>query len=429
MATFSIPEYRVHVDQLQPGVFIKLDGAWFNHPFLFNKFKIKSQEQINTLRDSGVTEVICVPAKSDKLPRPMPADAQPKAEAVVKKKPDAATERMWQVKKERIEKLKQKREEIKRCEEKYAKSIAAVPGMLTGVMTGSGEAVQNAQALVSDMADVFLSERDAIVHLMDTKATDEGLYYHSLNVSVLCLMIGKACGLPAEELKAVGVGAMFHDVGKNRIEKKILRNPHPTKAELQLIHMHPKYGLELAAKAGGFTDPSLAVIFQHHERLDGTGYPSRLSGTKIHVGARIAAIADIYDNLVNNPDQQKAVTPHQAMSFMFAKLKTKLDMQIFANFIRCLGIYPPGTLVQLSNEVLGMVIAVNQKNPLKPSLLIYDPEIPKEEAIIFDMEEDPDLQVVKSIHPGQLPPEIFAYLNPRSKVTYYMDHANEDSAK
>lgn len=427
MAKFSLPEYRVHVDQLQPGVFIKIDG-WFNHPFLFNRFKIKGTDQIRTLKDAGIDEVICVPSKSDRLPNPPKSGDAHKA-PVAKKEPDAATQKMWEVKKARIEKLKQKREEIRVCEEKYKKSVDAVPGMMNGIMSGTGEAVANASALVSDMADVFLSEKDAVVHLMDSKATDEGLYYHSLNVTVLSLMLGKEAGLSAEDLKALGLGAMFHDIGKHKIEKKVLKNPKPGKAELQLIQLHPKFGVEIAVKAGGFTDPALRVIFQHHERMDGTGYPMRLPGQKITIPARIAAIADLYDNIVNNPDQSKAATPYQAMSFLFAKMKTKLDMQIFASFIRCLGIYPPGTIVQLSNDVIGMVIAVNQKNPLKPSLLIYDPEIPREEAIIFDMEDDPELSVVKSIHPTQLPKDIFAYLNPRSKMNYYMDNSSEERAR
>ena len=102
--------------------------------------------------------------------------------------------------------------------------------------------------------------------------------------------------------------------GKSKIEKKVLKALKPGKAELQIIHMHPKFGVEIAVKAGGFPEPALRIIFQHHERMDGTGYPMRLQGPKITVPARIAAIADLYDNMVNNPDQSRAVTPYQAMS-------------------------------------------------------------------------------------------------------------------
>ncbi|MFW5490116.1 MAG: HD-GYP domain-containing protein [Desulfovibrio sp.] len=430
MPTFNIPEYRVHIDQLKPGVFIRMESLWFNHPFLFNRFKIKNVQQIQMLRDAGIEEVICVPSKSDALPssqKPAQMKKKPKEEKAEK---DPATEEMWKIKQQRIEKLKAKRKEIARCEEKYQKSIANVPTMLNGIISGSTQAVEQAHELVDEMVATFMDETDAVVHLMESKATEEGMYFHALNVSVLALMIGKEMKFSTEQLKDLGMGALFHDVGKCRIEKKILRKPPPfTKLELQIIHLHPKYGVEIALKAKTFSNEALKVIFQHHERMNGKGYPKALNGSKISLSARIAAIADMYDNLVNNPSQAKALTPYQALSYMFAKQKNFLDMNVLSSFIRCIGIYPPGTIVQLSNDVLAIVIAVNPDNPLKPSLLIYDPEIPKDEAIIFGMEEDPELDVVRSIAPYELPPEIFRYLNPRTQLNYFVDTPGEGPAE
>ena len=422
MPTFNIPEYRVHIDQLKPGVFIRLESLWFNHPFLFTRFKIKNAQQIQMLRDAGIEEVICVPSKSDALPRSKKPEGETPPAPRKKEHKDPATEEMWKAKQQRIEKLKAKRKEIARCEEKYQKTMANVPTMLNGIISGSTQAVEQAQELVGEMVDTFMNESDAVVHLMDSKATEEGMYFHALNVSVLALMIGKEMALPAEQLKDLGMGALFHDVGKCRIEKKILRKPPPlTKLELQVIQLHPKYGVEIALKSQTFSNESLKIIFQHHERMNGKGYPKGAAGSKISLLARITAIADMYDNLVNNPNQAKALTPYQALSYMFAKQKNFLDMNVLSSFIRCIGIYPPGTIVQLSNDVLAIVIAVNPRNPLKPSLLIYDPEIPKDEAIIFDMEDDPELNVVRSIVPYELPTEIFKYLNPRTQLNYYAD--------
>ncbi|WP_029897234.1 HD-GYP domain-containing protein [Desulfohalovibrio reitneri] len=429
MAKFSIPEYKVKIDQLQPGVYIRLEGHWFEHPFLFTRFKIKSEEQIRVLRDSGVEEVTCVPAKSDRLPISRSKSAE-RAEAgepepAKKQAKDPATERFWKLKKERIEKLKTKRDEIKACEEKYRKSAKAVPGMMDGVLTGSAESVEQAGDMIADMVDVLLNDRDAVVHLMGSEE-DESLYYHSLNVSVLALMLGKDIGLGQEDMSALGLGCLFHDVGKNRIDKKILKKKGPlTKPEQELLHLHPRYGVEIALKTGAFPEGALRAIFQHHEAADGSGYPKGFTKKKTHRLARVASIANVYDNLVNDPLREKAMTPYQAMSFMFAKLKNKLDMDIFSSFIRCLGIYPPGTICQLSNEAIGLVISVNQRNPLKPSLLLFDPEVPREEAVIFDMEDDPELGVLKSIHPQDLPKEIFDYLNPSTEVAYFTNNAGE----
>ncbi len=334
MPTFNIPEYRVHIDQLKPGVFIRLESLWFNHPFLFTRFKIKNAQQIQMLRDAGIEEVICVPSKSDALPRSKKPEGETPPAPRKKEHKDPATEEMWKAKQQRIEKLKAKRKEIARCEEKYQKTMANVPTMLNGIISGSTQAVEQAQELVGEMVDTFMNESDAVVHLMDSKATEEGMYFHALNVSVLALMIGKEMALPAEQLKDLGMGALFHDVGKCRIEKKILRKPPPlTKLELQVIQLHPKYGVEIALKSQTFSNESLKIIFQHHERMNGKGYPKGAAGSKISLLARITAIADMYDNLVNNPNQAKALTPYQALSYMFAKQKNFLDMNVLSSFI------------------------------------------------------------------------------------------------
>ncbi len=424
MAKYNIPEYRVTVDQLVPGVFVRLDSHWFNHPFLFNKFKIKNAEQIQSLREVGITEVICVPEKSDQLPKsadevkPRVA-AEPEAKTG---KPDPYTEELWRIKREQIKRLKEKKESIARCEASYKLAMDAVPGLMSGLLSGKAEAVKQADALATELVEAFRPDVAAVMHLMDIKATDDGIYYHSLNVSVLSLMLGKQLGLTPEEMKSLALGSLLHDIGKSRIEKKILRKPPPlTKAEQTLLQLHPKYGVDILLKAGGFDEDVLRLVFEHHERLHGKGYPRGLAGDKIFKLARIAIIPDVYDNLVNDPDQSRAMTPYQALAVMYGKLKPWLDENYFSAFIRSLGIYPPGTVIQLSNNVIALVISVNPKNPLRPSVLLYDPEIPRDDSVIFDLEDAPELAVVKSLHPRQLPREIFNYLNPRTRVAYFMD--------
>jgi hypothetical protein len=106
---------------------------------------------------------------------------------------------------------------------------------------------------------------------------------------------------------------------------------------------------------------------------------------------------------------------------MFSQYRGRLNANLLALFIKCLGVYPPGTIVQLSNDLIGMVTSMNTKNQLKPSLLIYDSNIPRNEAMVFDMMEDPDVSILKSIRPSQLPAAIYAYLNPRAQVSYYIE--------
>jgi len=166
----------------------------------------------------------------------------------------------------------------------------------------------------------------------------------------------------------------------------------------------------------------IEVIANHHELMDGSGYPQRLRGDAIRMPVRIVTIANVYDNLCNHVDPRQSLTPHEALSTMYAHRRAQFDSAVMATMIKSLGVYPPGTIVRLSNEAIGLVMNVNLGKPLRPRVLVYDEEIPKEDAIILDLaEEGMDLNVTGSLRPGVLPRAIFDYLNPRKRVNYYYD--------
>jgi hypothetical protein len=130
-----------------------------------------------------------------------------------------------------------------------------------------------------------------------------------------------------------------------------------------------------------------------------------------------------YDNLCNPIDVSKALTPHEALSYMFAHCRQKFEMRALQLLIRSLGVHPPGSVVQLSDSSFGVVTSVNPKKPLRPSVLVYDESVPKEEAITINLEIETDLQILKSIRPALLSPKVAAYLNPRKRITYFFDGA------
>lgn len=420
----SAMESRIKIEQLQPGLFIRIEASWFSHPFLFGKFKLKNEEQIQTLRKLGIDEVYYIPEKSDCLPKPLdnPAARKEQEKPPPGLQQDPVMQLLWRIKRDRIEKLKEKHESIRRCTRSYSNTIRRVPAMMSNILTGCAEAVRDAQEVVSGMVNVFLADTDATVHLINIKEKEESIYHHSLNVSVLALTIGKKAGLAVHELNCLGIGALFHDVGKSRIDRKILRKPPPlTRPELELLQLHPRYGAEIVGQSGEFPPEAVQIILQHHEQVNGMGYPQRLSRQEISLPARITAIADEYDNLCNHVDPEKSLTPYQALSYMYTKRQDRLDMDLLSTFIRSLGIYPPGTVVRLSNGMYGVVISINPENPLKPSLMLYDADVPRSEALIFEMEDDLDVSIEKSIQPERLDPEVRAYLSPRTHLTYFVD--------
>jgi putative nucleotidyltransferase with HDIG domain len=418
---------KIRVGLLQPGVFIQLDGKWFNHPFLFSKFKLKNRDQIEILVKSGIKEVLWIPEKSDCWPREADESKKPEPQIVAAKEEDPNVELMWRIKREQVEHLKQIHENLRRCTRNYDRISKNVTDLMKKMMTGSNEAIASAKETVEGMVDTFLGDSDAIVHLINIKEKDEGIYHHSLNISVLALMLGRKARLTTSEMHELGMAALFHDIGKNRIEKKVLKKKGPlTKAEAAIIQLHPQYGIDTLAKSGIREVGVIRAVKEHHEHCNGTGYPAGLKGEKISKLARIIAIVDAYDNLCNNSDIEKRMTPYEALSQMYTKQQHQIDVDLFSIFIRSMGIYPPGTVVQLSNGEIGIVITINPDNPLKPSLLLYDSNIPKEEALICEMEEHDDIAIEKSIHIDELPDPVRLYLSATTHVTYFVEKGVND---
>ena len=160
--------------------------------------------------------------------------------------------------------------------------------------------------------------------------------------------------------------------------------------EQSLLQQHCAYGVEAGRKME-LPNEALLVIAQHHEHMDGSGYPEGLQDSEFYLLARIVAIANTYDNLCNPMKSSSALTSHQALSVMYAQHRARFDAASLAAFVRCMGIYPPGTVVVLSNESVGMVVSVNSSKPLKPTVLIYDPKVPRDKAILVELESEPDV--------------------------------------
>ncbi|MDH5480492.1 MAG: HD-GYP domain-containing protein, partial [Nitrosomonas sp.] len=137
--------------------------------------------------------------------------------------------------------------------------------------------------------------------------------------------------------------------------------------------------------------------------------------------AQLVTIINLYDNLCNPINPINALTPHEALSKLFTQYRDKLNTKTLQVFIKYMGIYPPGSIVALSNGAIGIVVSVSSGKALNPTLMVYDSEIPKEGAILLDLETLPDVNISKAIRPALLAPEVFSYLSPKKRVTYYFD--------
>jgi putative nucleotidyltransferase with HDIG domain len=283
-----------------------------------------------------------------------------------------------------------------------------------------------ADKVVGNMVNELTLDTEVTIQLVNLKGKSESSYYHLLNVTALSLVLGQKLGLDSKKLHILGLGALFHDLGHQRIPSQILLKKEPlTPAEEQVYQRHTFLGVEMAKKIGALPEEAIAIIGQHHERLDGSGYPK---GLKSEVGTltRIVAITDQYDELCNHTDPKRSLSPYEAVSLMFSKEQGKFDKSILTTFIANLGVYPPGTVVRLSDQRIASVVTINPDELLKPNVLIYDPEIPKEEALILDLMEE-DLSISESCRRSELSPTVLNYLSLSDYVTYYFDQVSDSS--
>ena len=418
-------------EQLRPGVFVILDLPWFQHSFTLSSFKIKTDAQVQELRALKLARYCYDPERSDaaavanaQVPTLQPAPVAPDTPV-----PTPALDPAMAAKHQRMAELVQWRSKVDNVERAFGKAAGVMKGLNRNLMAKPKETLEEMGEILTQMITAFLDSPDATLHVMGDKVGGEEVYYHSLNVTILSMMLAKDLGFTPEMARELGVGAMLHDIGLMEITDRVLKkNPEEyNNAERSLRAQHVDYGVAIGRKIG-VSSHALAVIAQHHEMADGSGFPKNAKAEQMLPAARLVACVNHYDNLCNPFDINKAMTPHEALSFMYAKRRDKFDGKVLQLMVRCLGVYPPGTLVQLSNESLAVVTAVNPKKPLRPRVLVYDPQVPKDEAIVLDLEVETEINIAKSIRPALLTPKAAAYLNPRKRVTYFFDAGSGPAA-
>lgn len=441
----------VSADELRVGLFVILDLPWFKHPFTLNSFKIKNEDQLRELRLLKLDRYRYDPERSDFGGEQQPAaasEAVPVTSAQTTASPTAPASNQapssagathaatgadqsegMAAKQQRLKVIEARRETMANVERAFTKATAVMKNLNRNLMSRPKETLDEMGGLVGQMIGAFLDSPDATLHVMGDKAGGEEVYYHSLNVTILSMMLAKEMGMDHSEARDLGMGAMVHDVGLIEIPDRVLKKSPDeyTNAERSLRAEHVEYGMAIGRKIG-LSPGALLLIAQHHELADGSGYPKGIKVEAMSRPARLVAMVNFYDNLCNPVDLNKALTPHEALSFMFAQRRTKFDAQALQLMIKSLGVYPPGSIVQLSNEALAVVTSINPKKPLRPWVLVYDPKVPKEEAIMLDLEQETSINIAKAIRPALLPPKVAAYLNPRKRVTYFFDAGSESSA-
>ena len=429
----------IEVEDLRIGMFIHLDMGWMSHPFPLGSFKITQAEQIATIRSLGVQRLRWSPGQSDvptdtgglgratDFDRLAPVDDEaaetaaaaqpaPAPEPVVLESPEVAARNRHK------RALSEQRAALQLCERQFTEAARDCRQLTELVPNKPKEARLQAQQLSKALVDKMLVDQDMCIRLLTDAAGDKASM-HAMNVTVISLLMGRSFGLLEADMMDLGVGAMLHDIGKLELPDRVRhRDDQFSAAEVRFYEEHVAHGVGHARKMG-LSPGATMVIAQHHEHADGSGFPLRLNTDRMTAGARIVALVNRYDNLCNPHFAAKALTPHESLSLLFAQGKSKFDTAILGAFIRMMGVYPAGSAVQLTDDRYALVVGVNSSRPLKPRVLVHEPKVPRDEALIVDLEASQGLGIRRSVKPMQLPSASLDYLAPRPRVAYFFEPA------
>ena len=418
-------EICIDASQLRPGVHVRLPVPWVEHQFMFNSFVIADEEQARLIAAMQLPQLFCNPTRCKVQPLPRQPVETPLADmlnALEKARLAAVVAAGLAEKRERSRVMNELRERLDVAQQHFVGAAKAVEGAIKAFATHPREAIKQVAKVSEESTAALLADPDSAIVLIAEKAQDDGYAAHALSVMTLSLLLGKQARLPEQALRALGIGALLHDIGKQEIKPSILRNSARNRHEEAIYQTHSRTGREQAQRAGSLSQPMLDAILYHHERFDGSGFPEALVGSAIPLAARVVAIANRFDNLVNPVDYRLALSPSEALSRLWTREQKAFDAALLPLFVRAMGVYPPGSIVQLSDGRIGAVVSsAPAGRPLSPKVMIYAPEVPRRQSIIIDLASETNEQAVTIERPLRLQArsaEELDYLLPRRKINW-----------
>ncbi len=442
----------LHSHALRLGLYIKIEGSWFSHPFPTNTFKIKTAKERDTIRGLTKVKLYFDPDRSDPegehsetIKEPIPERAQDLVESDQDSPQECETtassvtedppppEDPIQRKVAQHQAFHAYQDHLQKVGSQFHEVVQEAKHIMQDVISGRPRGLRTAQKIVGDLYEI-LDEADnsrALLNLIGSNETNEEFFLHALNVCSLSLMVGQDLGLTRHDTEILALGALFHDVGELKFPaEQLLRKGSMSASERKgFLSSHPKYGEEIVGKLSNFPYEAKEVICHHHERLNGSGYPTGKKDAQISTFSKIVMVVDEYDELCHHPDPAKSLIPSEALSYLYVKCRHTLWHDAVISLVKQLGVYPPGSLVHLSNQKIGIVTSVNLANRLRPIILVYDEYASPEAPIILNLaEENESLCIVNAIRPGELSSKIRECLNPRRIISYFPSVASGESS-
>jgi putative nucleotidyltransferase with HDIG domain len=350
--------------------------AWFNHPWKKKSRLLTEQSEIQELIDYGIDEVYVDTEKSQVKPGGAKKPFVPVPTRGPLRGPSAAAAKEPAKPKE-PEIVSALETELPQAAKAYNKALDTSKALIAACYMNKRIEMSEVKENVEELVESVTRNPDALTALIKLRRFDDYTYTHCLNVSVLSISTGKALGLSPDDLRTLGMGTMFHDLGKTRIPSYILNKPGKlTDDEFVIMKNHAALSAVIIEEQKlDVPDEVIEVAKFHHERLDGSGYPDHLEGEKIPKLAVVCGLSDVYDALTSDRVYHKGKLPHEALKFIYSLRGTHFEPSWVDRFVQSVGIYPPGSIVELNSGHIAVVIEVDHSALLTPLIkIIADPK-------------------------------------------------------
>jgi HD-GYP domain-containing protein (c-di-GMP phosphodiesterase class II) len=358
---------KIKAEQLEPGMFIhNLDCGWLNHPFLTNSLQIKDQALIAKILGYGIHEVYIDTDKGMDISGAI-------TEEEVKRETQHELRSAVDSEPEMHSKVSIK-EELNRAKEIKKDAKKMIQHIMNDIRFGKNIEKDRVEEVVDRMVGSIFRNQDALLSLGKIKNSDEYTFTHSVSVCALMLAFGRYLGYDAKLLREVGIGAMLHDIGKVKVPMALLNKEGAlSDDEIRQVREHVTYSRVMLEETPGIADTSILVAAQHHERIDGRGYPAGLKNDEISEYGQAAAIIDVYDAMTSHRCYKRRVPPTEVLRKLFEWSRFYFNAELVQKFVRCIGIYPIGSLVYLESGLIAVVINHGVTNLLYPVIrVIFD---------------------------------------------------------
>jgi HD-GYP domain-containing protein (c-di-GMP phosphodiesterase class II) len=406
----AVKQEKVSTSDLAIGMYIAaLDRPWVETPFPIQGFHIKEQtdiEQIRRFCKHVYVDQTLSRAKATFKPASVAASAVGR-KAAMTVNPAARIRKFTPIVYQNTQPLQKEVAVATTLHQEIARAVVQV---LNDVRGGKELNIPVVRKVAGLMVNSVTRNPDAFVWLSRVRDADSYSYAHSLRSSVWALVLGRHLGMPRDILEELALGVLLSEVGKTKIPRSLLMKPGKlTAEETAQVRQHVEYGVDILRQCPGVSETAISVVQFHHERHDGSGYPYCLAGADIPLLARIAGIVDSYDAITSPRPYAEARSSSEAVSMLYESRDQLFQAQLIEQFIQAVGVYPTGTMVQLSTQEVGVVISQNTSRRLRPVvMLVADHEqmlLARSEVVdLMEMQHDSvgrPLSISRCLAPGE----------------------------